>query len=209
MPHVVVRIYTDSGPLLDTAREHQAKILDAMRDVPGLRMFGVSGDPPSATAVTNTVCDDKAGTDASIVRAAALVKELLPDANIPPPRIVSGQVIYRFAAEDLASRTGNPYLRLRIFHGTPPEGFGEHEAELRAALSAVPEWRAYTAFVDEATGNGVIITAVDDEASYDKVAQAHAAWVQATWPGLKPEPPEIFNTTGLYRYDATPEATTA
>ena len=52
MPHVVVRIYTDSGPLLDTAREHQAKIIDVMRDLPGLQMFCVSGDSASAMAVT-------------------------------------------------------------------------------------------------------------------------------------------------------------
>jgi hypothetical protein len=209
MPHVVVRIYTDSGPLLDTAREHQAKILDSMREVPGFRMFGLSGDPASATAVTTTVCADKAGTDASIVRAAALVKELLPDAKIAPPRIVSGEVMYRLRAEDLATRTGFPYLRLRLFRAAPPQDFGDHEADLLKALSAVPSWRAYTAFVDERTGHGVILTTVDNEGSYDAVAQAHQAWVQGTWPGLKPEPPEIFNTTGIYRLDATPEAAPA
>jgi hypothetical protein len=138
------------------------------------------------------VCDDRAGTDESIVRAAALVKEFLPDANIAPPRIVSGDILYYFAAEDLASRIGSPYVRLRIFHSEPPQNFGEHETDLKKALSAVPEWRAYAAFADQATGSGVIMIAADDEAGYDKVARAHQPWVQATWPGLRVEPPEIF-----------------
>ena len=135
------------------------------------------------TAVTTTVCDDRAGTDASILRAAALVKELLPDANIPPPRIVSGELVYRLAAEDLSSRTGSPYVTLRLFHGAPPQDFGNHQADLLKALSASPEWRAYTAFGDERTGHGVIMTAVDDEASYD-AAQARQRWVQSAWPDL-------------------------
>ena len=48
MPYAGVRIYANSGPLLDTAREHQSKIIDVMRDVPGLQVYGVSGDPASA-----------------------------------------------------------------------------------------------------------------------------------------------------------------
>jgi hypothetical protein len=35
------------------------------------------------------------------------------------------------------------------------------------------------------------------------------AWVQAIWPGLKPEQPEIFNASGMYRFDAAPEAAPA
>jgi hypothetical protein len=46
---------------------------------------------------------------------------------------------------------------------------------------------------------------VDNAASYDAVAKAHQAWVQATWPRLQVEPPEVIQSTGVYRYDATPE----
>jgi hypothetical protein len=193
--------------LLDTAREHQARIIDVMRDVPGLRMFGVGGDPASATAVTITVCDDKTGTDESIKRAAATVKELLPDANIAPPQILQGEIIYRLTANELPTGPG-AYLRLAVFHNAAPlEGFGEHEAELRAALSPVPGWLSYTAFVDETTGDGVILHAAADKASFDKVFDAHAAWVQANWPGFQADPPpDVILITGMYRFDAKPAA---
>jgi hypothetical protein len=96
--------------VLDVAREHGARIVDVMHDVPGLQMYSISGDPTSSTSVTITVCADKTGTDESIKRAAALVKELLPNANIAPPRVLSGELALRLAAKDVASRTGNPHL---------------------------------------------------------------------------------------------------
>jgi len=204
MPHAVVRIYANSGSLLDTAREQQARIVDAMRDVPGLQMYSVSGDSASATAVTITVCDDKTGTDESVKRAAATVKELLPDANIAPPRILEGDLILRLTAEDLASRTGNPYVSLRLYHNAMPEELAEHEADLKEALSAIPQWRNSAGFVDEATGHAVVVSAVDDEASAETVAQAIRTWGEAAFPEFSKtlSPPEVITASRLYRHDA-------
>jgi hypothetical protein len=209
MAHAIIRIYANSGPLLDTVREHQARVVDVMRDLPGLQLYSVSGDSASATAVSITVLDDKAGTDESIKRGAALIKELLPDANLAPPRIVKGDLILRSSAEDLASRTGGPHLSLRLYHDKLPEHFGEHVADLKQALSAIPGWRTTAGFVDETTGHAVVLHAVDDAASIDTVAQAVRAWGQAAFPEFNPAPPEVISTTRIHRYDAAPEATPA
>jgi hypothetical protein len=207
MAHVVVRIYTDSAPLVELARESQAEIREIMNSIPGFLTFGImnTGDG----LISMTICEDKAGTDASIKRAAEFIKEKLPDANIAPPQILEGDAIYRLRANDLPSGPG-VYLRLSLFHAAPPEGFSEHEAELRQALSAVPGWRSYTTFVNDATGHGVLLHAADDKASFDNVFAAHRAWVQATWPGFRTDPPpDVIEATGMYRFDAQPEAAPA
>ena len=142
------------------------------------------------------MCGDKAGTDESIKRGAAIVKELLPDANNPPPRIV-------------ASRTGNPNLMLRLYQNALPEGLAEHADDLKQALSVIPEWRVYAAFVDEATGHMVAVIAADDPAGLEKVVQVQMAWGQAAFSALKVEPPEVISATRLYRFDAATEATPA
>ena len=209
MPHAVVRIYANSVPVLDVAREHGTRIVDVMHDMPGLQVYSISGDEASATSVTITVCDDKTGTDESIKRAAALVKELLPDANIAPPRVLSGEIALRLAAEDVASRTGNPHLMLRLYSKALPEGLAEHAADLQQALSVIPGWRVYAAFTDETTGHGVAVMSADDEASLDKLAEAQKAWGQAALPEFNPEPPEVITATRMHRFDAAPEATPA
>jgi hypothetical protein len=209
MPHAVVRIYANSVPVFDVAREHGTRIVDVMHDVPGLQMYSISGDEANATSVTITVCDDKTGTDESIKRAAALVKELLPDANIAPPRVLSGDLVVRASAEDVASKTGSPHLMLRLYQNALPAGLAEHVGDLKQALSAIPEWRVYAAFVDESTGHMVAVISADDAAGLEKIAQAQMAWGQAAFPHLKVEPPEVVTATRMYRFDATPEATPA
>jgi hypothetical protein len=212
MAHAIIRIYANSGPLLDTVREHQARVLDVMRDLPGLQTYTVHGDDASATGVSITVCDDKTSAQESIKRGAALIKELLPDANLAPPRILEGDIVVRLAAQDEASRTGNPHLMLRLYHDALP-AIPEHAADLQQALSAVPGWRLYAAFADEATGHGVAVIAADDAASLDKAAEAQRAFGQKAFPEFATlalaKPPEIIRTTRLYRMDVATEATPA
>jgi hypothetical protein len=193
--------------LLDTAREHQARLIDIMRDLPGLQMYSVSGDPASATAVSITVFADKAATDESIKRGAAALKELLPDANIAPPRILSGEITIRLAAEGAAARTGNPHLMLRLYDIAFPEGVAEHEADLKQAMSAIPEWRVFSGFEDETTGHGVVVMGADDAAGLEKMAEALKAWGQAAF-HVTPEP-EVVATSRVFRFDAVSEATPA
>jgi hypothetical protein len=207
MPQAVVRIYANSSALLAVAREQQARITDVVRDLPGLQVYSVSGDAASATAVSITVCADKAGTDESIKRGAAIVKELLPDANIAPPRVLSGEIVIRLAAEDVASRTGDPHLMLRMYHQAFPEGVAEHEADLKQDMSAIPEWRVFSGFVDEATGHGVVVMAADDAAGLEKMTDALKAWGQAAL-HVTPEPPEVITTSRIFRFDAASETYT-
>jgi hypothetical protein len=194
--------------LLDVARGQQAKIVDTMRDLPGLQVYSVSGDDASATAVSITVCADKAGIDESVKRGAAIVKELLPDANIAAPRVLSGEIVLRLAAEDVASRTGNPHLMLRLYHQAFPEGVAENEAALKQDMRAIPEWRVFSGFVDVATGHGVVVMAADNAAGLEKMVEALKAWGQAAL-HVTPEPPEVLTTSRIFRFDAASEATPA
>src|SRR6478609_336507 len=114
MPHAVVRVYTDSGPLIGVLREREDEVRGIMTSVPGFIGYGIMDTGKGAVSVT--ICQDKAGTDESIQRAARWIKENLPDATIDPPQIFEGDNVVSFNAEGLpASGRSGAHLTVRIF----------------------------------------------------------------------------------------------
>src|SRR5262245_4315771 len=89
MPHAVVRLYTDSGELVSKIKEREADVRQLLSSIPGFVFWGIADT--GTGAFTFTACEDKAGTDESVVRAARWIKANLPDANIAPPRIIEGE----------------------------------------------------------------------------------------------------------------------
>jgi hypothetical protein len=63
VPHVVVRIYPEAGPLLDLIHEREAEVQDLMRSVPGFRSYGIVDTGGGILSVTSA--ESKEGTDAS------------------------------------------------------------------------------------------------------------------------------------------------
>jgi hypothetical protein len=195
VPHVVVRIYPDAGPLVAVAREGEAEIRQIMHSVPGFRAYSIVDIGGGILSVT--ACDDKAGTDASIARAAEFVKTHTPEGvSIAPPQIIEGEGVLR-----IQSYTGAPpapaHVAVRIFQGAHPEGLQDRQDDIRTMMGAVDGWYSY-AVVD----CGVSILAGKDKATTDEVGQRMGEWVQTQWPGFSRPAPQMIEGEGMYRFTA-------
>ena len=202
MPHVVVRLYTDSGPLIGKIRESEAEVREIMTAVPGFRAYSIIDTGGGALSVT--ACEDKAGCDESIRRAAEWIKTNLPGANIAPPQIVEGEGVFRI--EHRVSEKP-PHVAVRVFSEPAPNGIREREADIREIMTGTPGFRAFSA-IDNGSG-GVTITACDDKASTDECSRRMREWVQATFPQAAPRTPQIIEGEGVFRFTAQAQAAPA
>jgi len=200
MPHAVVRLYTDSGPLIGVLREREDEVRDIMTSVPGFISYGIMDTGKGAISVTT--CQDKAGTDESIQRAAKWIKENLPDAKIDPPQIHEGDNVVRFDAEGLpaSARGASSHLAVRIFSEPAPEGLRDRMDDVRALMTAVPGFRAYAA-VDTGHG-GVSIIVGADKSVTDEVARRMREFVRTTFPDSAERTPQVIEAEGVFRFDA-------
>ncbi|HVD60061.1 MAG TPA: hypothetical protein VNC11_04255 [Gemmatimonadaceae bacterium] len=91
--HVTLRWYQEGSALADAIRKNTAEVKKIISDVPGFISY--YGFTNGNTYTSVTVCQDKAGTDESTRRAAAWVKENVPE-GIQPPAINEGDTMIGF-----------------------------------------------------------------------------------------------------------------
>ncbi len=90
--YAVVRQYTSSSDLRDIEREKGASLEEAMRSLPGFVAYYLISD--GATVSTVTICNDQAGADASMQKAADWVKANLPaNSGLSAPQVSRGEVL--------------------------------------------------------------------------------------------------------------------
>jgi hypothetical protein len=94
--YVTVRRYREASELFDELANRQPDIEQLMREVPGFVSYHLfrSGDGGVAIAI----CQDQAGTEESTRRAAAWVRENVPNVSGRPPEVVQGEMLYQFTA---------------------------------------------------------------------------------------------------------------
>jgi len=201
MPHSVVRVYTESGPLIGMLREREGEVRDIMTSIPGFVMYGIMDTGRGAVSVTT--CEDKAGTDESIKRAADWIKANLPaGAKIDPPRILEGDLFASFRHDGPPREPRGAHLAVRIFSQPAPEGRKDRMDAVRALMAAVPGFRSYAA-IDTDTGGVVSVIAGDDKATTDEIGNRMREFVTSLAGGQPPRtPPEIIEATGVFRFDA-------
>ena len=90
MHYAVVRRYRNSSTLADALAARQDEVHELMSSVPGFVTYYAVRDGDAL--VTVTVCENEQGTTESTRRAASWIRENLPDADIAPPEITSGDV---------------------------------------------------------------------------------------------------------------------
>jgi hypothetical protein len=197
VPHVVVRIYPDAGPLVAVAREGESEIREIMYNVPGFRLYGIFDTGGGILSVTS--CEDKAGTDASNARAAEFVKTHTPaDVTIAPPQIIEGEGVMRIEVEG-ASLQG-AHVAVRIFSQKGPAGIRERQDDIRELMTAVDGFYSY-GVVDTGEG-GVSMIAGKDKATTDEVGNRMREWVSTQYPDSPPRTPQVIEGEGLYRFVA-------
>jgi hypothetical protein len=93
--YAVVRRYAGASQLADALVRSQDEVTTLLKGVPGFKAYYALRTGAGAVA-TMTVCDDKAGTDESIRRAAEWVRNNLSGASIGAPEISEGEVFLNF-----------------------------------------------------------------------------------------------------------------
>lgn len=90
-----VRTYQGVQRLIDEMAQRNDEVEEILSSVDGFKSYYAIRNGAALTTVT--VCDHKAGADESTVRAAAWVREKLPDLKATPPHIAGGEVFISFA----------------------------------------------------------------------------------------------------------------
>jgi hypothetical protein len=198
VPHVVVRIYPEAGPLIAVAREGEDEIREIMRSVPGFRSYGILDTGGGILSVTS--CEDKAGTDESSRRAAEFVMTHSPaDVNIAPPQVIEGEGIWRFETDD-APGGGGAHVAVRIFNEPAPAGLRDRKDDVRRLMTAVDGFYSYG--VIDTGGGGVTIIAGRDKEATDEVRRRMQEFVSTQFPDTPPRTPQLIEGEGLYRFVA-------
>lgn len=90
--YAVVRQYTSSNDLRDIVREKHQSLEEAMRSLPGFVAYFLISD--GATVATVTICNDQAGAEGSMQKAADWVKANLPaGSGLSAPQVTKGDVL--------------------------------------------------------------------------------------------------------------------
>ena len=92
--YAVVRRYSGAAALADAMARSQPAIEELLRGVPGFVAYYAVRAPDGVATIT--VCEDRTGTTESTKRAAAWVKEHLPDVWIGPPEVIEGEAFLEF-----------------------------------------------------------------------------------------------------------------
>ena len=91
---VVVRQYEGASSLADAMAERADDIKELLTGVEGFVAYYAARDGDAVTTVS--VCNDRAGADETTRRAAAFIQDNLPELNISPPRVGTGEAFLSF-----------------------------------------------------------------------------------------------------------------
>jgi hypothetical protein len=92
--YTVIRRYTNATALFDELARRESEIREVISGVPGLLAYGLTRTADGGFSMT--LCESKEGTDDSVQRAAAWIKEnIAADITGVTPEVMEGEVIFR------------------------------------------------------------------------------------------------------------------
>jgi hypothetical protein len=92
--YAVVRQYRGANELFEALARRRADVEQLLRGVPGFVAYTLVRATSGGISVT--ICEDRAGTEASTERVAAWVRQEVPGASWRPPEVTAGEVLYQF-----------------------------------------------------------------------------------------------------------------
>jgi hypothetical protein len=93
--HATVRSYASDGGLVDALVAREDEVRGLLTGIAGFRAYYILRTADGG-AVSFSVYDDAAGTDASNAAAAGWIRENLPDLAAAPPETRAGEVAVSF-----------------------------------------------------------------------------------------------------------------
>jgi hypothetical protein len=91
--YAVVRQYRGANELFEALARRRADVEEVLRGVPGFVAYTLIRAASGGLSVT--LCEDRAGAEASTERAAARVRREVPGASWSPPEVTEGEVLYQ------------------------------------------------------------------------------------------------------------------
>lgn len=92
----VVRQYTGVSELIDEMHQRHAEVEEILSSVDGMKAYYAVRNGDALTTIT--ICEDHEGTEESTARAAAWVRDNLPDLVASAPEVSDGEVFLTFDA---------------------------------------------------------------------------------------------------------------
>jgi hypothetical protein len=89
--YATIRRYVGNTTFADELAARSDEVKAVIEPVQGFRAYYMVRGTDGATSIT--VCDDQAGAEESNQRAAAWVKENMPELAAAPPEISAGEVV--------------------------------------------------------------------------------------------------------------------
>ncbi len=94
--YTVIRHYQSAPTLANELTRHSKDIEALISVIPGFVAYYLVQTDGGAASVT--VCEDRAGCDASTQKAGEWIRQNLPDLNIPAPHMLAGDIAITFAS---------------------------------------------------------------------------------------------------------------
>jgi heme-degrading monooxygenase HmoA len=93
--HVTIRRYSGNPELADALVARQSEVRDLITGIDGFQAYYfVRGGDGEAASIS--VFDDEAGGEESSRRAAAWLRESVPDLSVGPPEVTAGEAVLSF-----------------------------------------------------------------------------------------------------------------
>jgi hypothetical protein len=93
----VIRHYAGAPSLADELTKRKGDVEKEISGVPGFVSYYLLKTADGAIAIT--LCESRQGCEESSRRAANWLRQNLPNAKIPAPQILSGEVTIKFASK--------------------------------------------------------------------------------------------------------------
>jgi hypothetical protein len=89
--YATVRTYSASSELADALVGKAAEVKALISGIDGFKAYYLVRTVDGAVSIS--VYEDQAGTDASTAAAAAFIRENLPDVSVAAPQVSTGEVV--------------------------------------------------------------------------------------------------------------------
>jgi heme-degrading monooxygenase HmoA len=92
--YAVIRRYKGATALFEELAKREQDVKNVVLTVPGFISYYLVRSADGGATIT--VCQDQAGTAESVKRAAAFIRENLPNVAGDPPELTEGEVLFNF-----------------------------------------------------------------------------------------------------------------